>query len=84
MVSSLQKKKRLYLSVRWCKPLSSINSNQCILLYRDVELKEAWLLHAQLRTPEHPWWDVLTRPLPYVDLSGVNGAVLLMKHVGSS
>lgn len=74
----------LYLSVRWRKTLSSIDSNQCVLLYRDVELKEAWLLHAELRTPEHARWDTLTHPLPYVNLSSIDGVVLLMKHARPS
>lgn len=73
-------KKGLYLSVRRCETLSSVDSNQRVLLYRDVELEEAWLLHAQLRAPEHPRWDALSRPLPYVHLSAIDGVVLLMEH----
>lgn len=38
--------KRPYLSVRWCKTLPCVDSDQCVLLYRDVELEEAWLVHA--------------------------------------
>lgn len=70
--------------MRWCQSLSSIDSDQSVLLYRDVELQEARLLQAQLRTPEHPWWDALTHPLPYVDLSAIDGVVLGMKHARPS
>lgn len=70
--------------MRRSKSLSSIDSNQRVLLHRDVELDEAWLLHAKLRTPEHPWWDTLAHPLPYVYLSSIDGVVLLVKHAGPS
>lgn len=68
----------------WCKTLPSIDSNERILLYRDVELQEAWVLQNELRTPKHPWWDVLSHPLPNVDLSDIDGIVLLMKHARPS
>lgn len=74
----------LYLSVRWSETLSSVDSDQCVLLYRDVELDETWLVHVELRAPEHPRWDVLTHPLPYIDLSSVDGVVLLMEHASPS
>lgn len=66
--------------MRRCKTFSSIYSDQCVLLHRDVELNEARLLHAQLRTPEHTWWDALTCPLPYVHLSRIDGVILLIEN----
>lgn len=66
--------------MRRYETLSPINSNQCALLHRDVEFKEVWLLHAELRAPEHPWRDALSHLLSDVHLSGVDGAVFRLKN----
>lgn len=73
-------KRGLHLGVRWCETLPPVDSDQRVLLHRDVELKEAWLLQIQLGAPEHPRWDALANSLPNVDLSRVDGVVLLMEH----
>lgn len=70
--------------MRWSETLPSVDSNQRVLLYRDVELDETWLVHVELRAPEHPRWDALTHPLPYIDLSRIDGVVLLMEHASPS
>lgn len=70
--------------MRGRQTLPAIDSDQCVLLYRDVKLQEAWLLQPQLRTPEHPRRYVLTHPLPDVHLSDVKGVVLLMEDAGPS
>jgi len=64
--------------VRWCETPSSVDSDQCVLLHRDVELQEAGLLYAQLGTPEHARRDALPHPLPDAHLPRVDGVVLLM------
>lgn len=73
-------KLKAYLGVRWCQTLPAVDSDQGVLLHRDVELKEAWLLQVQLGAPEHPRRDALADSLPDVDLSRVDGAVLLVEH----
>lgn len=78
------KQKVLYLSVRWCQTFASVDSYQCVFLYRDVELNKAWLLHVELRAPENPWWDALARPLPNIHLSRVDGVVFLMDRAAPS
>lgn len=75
-ISGMQKSigwlsERPHLSMSWCDTLPPVDSNQCILLYRDVKLQEAWLLQPELRTPEHPRWNVLTHPLPDIHLSNI-------------
>lgn len=75
---------RPHLSVGWSEPLPPIDPDQCVLLYRDVKLQEAWLLQPQLGTPEHPRGNVLTHPLPDVHLSDIKGVVLLVKDAGPS
>lgn len=68
--------------MRWRQTLPAVDSDQGVLLHRDVELKEAWLLQAQLRAPEHPRRDALADPLPDVHLPRVDGVVLLVEHAG--
>lgn len=68
----------------WCETLPPVDSDQCVLLYRDVKLQEAWLLQPELRTPEHPRRNVLTHPLPDIHLSDIKGVVLLMEDARSS
>lgn len=68
----------------WCETLPPVDSDQCVLLYRDVKLEEAWLLQPELRTPEYPRRNVLTHPLPDIHLSNIKGVVLLMEDAGSS
>lgn len=68
----------------WSEPLPPIDSDQCVLLHRDVKLQEARLLQPQLGTPEHPRRNVLTHPLPNVHLSDIKGVVLLVKDAGPS
>lgn len=75
---------RLYLSMSWREPLPPVDSDQCVLLYRDVKLQEALLLQPELRTPEHPRRNVLTHLLPDIHLSNIKGVVLLMEDAGSS
>lgn len=75
---------RPHLSMSWCETLPPVDSDQRVLLYRDVKLEEAWLLQPELRTPEHPWRNVLTHPLPDIHLSDIKGVVLLMEDGGSS
>lgn len=74
---------RPHLSMSWCETLSPVDSDQCVLLYRDVKLQEPWLLQPELRTPEHPRRNVLTHPLPDIHLSDIKGVVLLMEDAGS-
>lgn len=69
-----------HLGVRWCQALPAVDSDQGVLLHRDVELEEAWLLQIQLGAPEHPRWDALADSLPDVNLARVDGAVLLVEH----
>lgn len=71
---------KAHLGVRWCQTLPAVDSDQGVLLHRDVELKEAWLLQVQLGAPKHPRRDALADSLPDVDLSRVDGAVLLVEH----
>lgn len=76
--------KRAHLGMSWCKTLPPVYANQCVLLYRDVKLQEARLIQPELGTPEHPWWNVLTHPLPDIHLPDIKGVVLLMEDAGSS
>lgn len=75
-----KKKNQADLGVRWRQTLPAVDSDQGVLLHRDVELKEAWLLQIQLGAPEHPRRDTLADSLPNVDLSRVDGVVLLVEH----
>lgn len=70
--------------MRWCETFASVDSDQGVLLYRNVELEETWELHAELGAPEHPRRDALTRPLPDVHLPGIDRVVLLMEDARPS
>lgn len=68
------------LGVRRRQTLAAVDSDQGVLLHRDVELEEARLLQIQLRAPEHPRRDALADSLADVDLPRVDGVVLLVEH----
>lgn len=74
-----KKKKNPHLCVRWCETLAAVDSDQGVLLHRDVELEEAWLLQIQLGAPEHPRRDALAHSLADVHLPRVDGVVLLVE-----